>query len=62
MEPLTIGCRDTVGGLDMRFSWPRDVRQRVNDLPDFSCSGGDFLLLVEKFGLAPYLTRHDQQV
>ena len=29
---------------------------------DFSCSGGDFLLLVEKFGLAPYLQRHDQQV
>ena len=27
---------------------------------DFSCSGGDFLLLVEKFGLAPYLQRHDQ--
>jgi hypothetical protein len=61
-QPLTIGCRDTIGGLDMRFSWPRDVRQRVNDPPDFSCSGGDFLLLVEKFGLAPYLQRHDQQV
>jgi hypothetical protein len=59
-QPLTIGCRDTIGGLDMRFSWPRDVRQRVNDPPDFSCSGGDFLLLVEKFGLAPYLQRHDQ--
>jgi hypothetical protein len=27
---------------------------------DFSCSGGDFRLLVEKFGLAPYLQRHDQ--
>jgi hypothetical protein len=61
-QPLTIGCRDTIGGLDMRFSWPRDVRQRVNDPPDFSCSGGDFLLLLEKFGLAPYLIRHDQQV
>jgi hypothetical protein len=61
-QPLTIGCRDTIGGLDLRFSWPRDVRQRVNDPPDFSVSGGDFLLLVEKFGLAPYLIRHDQQV
>ncbi|WP_142282318.1 hypothetical protein [Mycobacterium sp. IEC1808] len=60
--PLTIGCRDTIGGLDMRFSWPRDVRQRVNEPPEFSVSGGDFLLLVEKFGLAPYLQRHDQQV
>src|ERR1700758_3071371 len=61
-QPLTIGCRDTIGGLELRFSWPGDVRQRVNDPPDFSCSGGDFLLLVEKFGLAPYLQRHDQQV
>ena len=59
-QPLTIGCRDTIGGLELRFSWPRDVRQRVNDPPDFSCSGGDFLLLVEKFGLAPYLQRHDR--
>jgi hypothetical protein len=59
-QPLTVGCRDTIGGLDMRFSWPRDVRQRVNDPPDFACSGGDFLLLVEAFGLAPYLQRHDQ--
>ncbi|OBK50373.1 hypothetical protein [Mycobacterium sp. 1081908.1] len=60
--PLTIGCRDTIGGLDMRFSWPGNVRQRVNEPPDFSVSGGDFLLLVEKFGLTPYLQRHDQQV
>jgi hypothetical protein len=59
-QPLTIGCRDTIGGLEMRFSWPRDVRQRNNDPPDFSCSGGDFLLLVEKFGLTPYLHRHDR--
>jgi hypothetical protein len=59
--PLTIGCRDTLGGLDMRFSWPRDVRQRVNEPPEFAVSGGDFLLLVEKFGLAPYLQRHDLQ-
>jgi hypothetical protein len=61
-QPLTIGSRDTIGGLDMRFSWPREVRQRVNEPPDFGVSGGDFLLLVEKFGLAPYLQRHDQQV
>jgi hypothetical protein len=62
MQPLSIGCRDTVGGLDKRFSWPRDVRQRVNEPPDFSVSGADWLTLVEKFGLAPYLHRHDQQV
>jgi hypothetical protein len=61
-QPLTIGCRDTVGGLDMRFSWPGNVRQRVNDPPDFAVSGADWLTLVEKFGLTPYLQRHDQQV
>lgn len=62
VEPLSIGCRDTVGGLDRRFSWPGDVRQRVNEPPDFAVSGGDWLTLVEKFGLAQYLHRHDQQV
>jgi len=62
MQPLSIGCRDTVGGLDKRFSWPGNERQRVNDPPDFSVSGADWLTLVEKFGLAPYLQRHDQQV
>jgi hypothetical protein len=62
MQPISIGCRDTVGGLDRRFSWPRDVRQRVNEPPDFAVSGADWLTLVEKFGLAPYLQRHGQQV
>ncbi|MGO9152694.1 hypothetical protein [Mycobacterium sp.] len=61
VQPLSIGCRDTVGGLDRRFSWPGNVRQRVNEPPDFSVSGADWLTLVEKFGLAPYLQRHDQQ-
>jgi hypothetical protein len=62
MQPISIGCRDTVGGLDRWFSWPRDVRQRVNEPPDFAVSGADWLTLVEKFGLAPYLQRHGQQV
>jgi hypothetical protein len=60
MQPLSIGCRDTVGGLDRRFSWPDDVRQRVNEPPDFAVSGADWLTLVEKLGLAPYLMRHDR--
>jgi hypothetical protein len=62
MQPLSIGCRDTVTGLDQRFSWPGDERQRVNEPPDFQVSGADWLLLVEKFGLTPYLRRHDQHV
>ncbi|BBZ36962.1 hypothetical protein [Mycobacterium conspicuum] len=61
MQPLSIGCRDSTTGLNRRFSWPRDVHQRVNDPPDFSVSGADWLTLVEKFGLTPYLQRHDQQ-
>lgn len=60
MQPLSIGCRDTVGGLDRRFSWPGDVRQRVNEPPDFAVSGADWLTLVEKLGLARYLQRHDR--
>ena len=62
MQPLSIGCRDTVGGLDRRFSWPGDVRQRINEPPEFSVSGADWLTLVEKFGLTQYLHRHDHHV
>jgi hypothetical protein len=25
LQPLTIGCRDSVGGLERRFSWCGDV-------------------------------------
>jgi hypothetical protein len=38
-QPLCIGCRDAVGGLDQRFSWPGNVRQRVNDPPTFRSRG-----------------------
>ncbi len=54
MPPLTISCRDTVSGLDKRFSWPDNVpteRARA----DYEASGTDWLTLVERFGLAPYL-------
>jgi hypothetical protein len=61
-QPLSIGCRDTVGGLDRRFSWPAGVRQRVNDPPEFAVSGADWLTLIEKFGLGPDLQRHDLHV
>ena len=54
MPPLTIGCRDTVSGLDQRFSWPDDVPAE-HARADYEVSGTDWLTLVEKFGLAPYL-------
>jgi hypothetical protein len=54
MPPLTIGCRDSVSGLDFRFSWPDGV---PNDAvrADYTVSGTDWLTLVEAFGLAPHL-------
>lgn len=54
MAPLTIGCRDSVSGLDFRFSWPDGV-PAVAARADYEVSGTDWLTLVEKFGLAPYL-------
>jgi hypothetical protein len=54
MPPLTIGCRDSVSGLDFRFSWPDDVPAEAARA-DYQISGTDWLTLVEKFGLAPYL-------
>jgi hypothetical protein len=60
MAPLTIGCRDSVSGLDFRFSWPDGVP--VEDArSDYEVSGTDWLTLVEKFGLAPHLVRRVEQ-
>jgi hypothetical protein len=56
MAPLTIGCRDSVSGLDFRFSWPDDVPTEAAHA-DYEVSGTDWLTLVEKFGLAPYLIK-----
>lgn len=56
MPPLTIGCRDTVSGLDQRFSWPDDVPTEAARA-DYEVSGTDWLTLVEKLGLAPYLIK-----
>jgi len=56
MAPLTIGCRDSVSGLDFRFSWPEDVPTEAARA-DYEVSGTDWLTLVEKFGLAPYLNK-----
>lgn len=56
MAPLTIGCRDTVSGLDQRFSWPDDVPAE-HARADYEVSGTDWLTLAEKFGLAPHLIK-----
>jgi hypothetical protein len=59
MPPLTIGCRDTAMGLDLRFSWPDNVPTE-KARADYEVSGTDWLTLVETFGLAPYLLRSGQ--
>jgi hypothetical protein len=56
MPPLTIGCRDSVSGLDFRFSWPDDVPAEAARA-DYEVSGTDWLTLVEKLDLAPYLIK-----
>jgi hypothetical protein len=57
MPPLRFGCRDVAGVdyLERRFSWRGDVPQRVDDPAEYSVTPADWLILVEKFGLAPYL-------
>lgn len=52
MAPLTIGCRDSVSGLDFRFSWPDGVPVEAAR-SDYEVAGADWMTLVKKFGLAP---------
>ena len=54
MAPLTIGCRDSVMGLDFRFSWPADAPNE-EARADYEVSGTDWLTLVERFGLGSHL-------
>jgi hypothetical protein len=60
MEELTIACRDGAGNSSFRqrFSWRGQVQQRIDDPADFAVSAADWLVLVEKFGLTPYLEIH----
>jgi hypothetical protein len=60
LQPLTIGCRDSVGGLERRFSWRGNVPVQ-NERAAYVVSGADWLTLVEKFGLAPHLEQQRQQ-
>lgn len=50
MNPLTIGCRDSVSGLDFRFSWPGEVPVE-NARADYEVSGMDWQVLALRFGL-----------
>lgn len=54
MQPLTFSCRDSVSGLDKRFSWHGNV-PAARERADYEVTGADWLTLVEKFGLAQYL-------
>jgi hypothetical protein len=47
--PLTIGCVD-LAGTEFRFSWQGDT-DRSNERAVYVVSGGDWLALVERFGL-----------
>ncbi|MBE1550683.1 hypothetical protein GGC64_004723 [Mycobacterium sp. OAS707] len=54
IAPLTISCRDSVSGLDKRFSWPDDVPAE-HGRADYEVSGADWLTFVQTFGLAERL-------
>jgi hypothetical protein len=56
-QPLTIGCLDLVGS-EFRFSWGVNAA-RPNERPAYVVSGGDWLTLVEAFGLTAQL--HDSR-
>lgn len=64
LAPLSIGCRDVSGKDHLfvltqmvvnRFSWRDKMPMRINRPADWSVSAADWLLLVEIFGLTPYL-------
>ncbi len=60
MPPLIIAGHDSIGVSYFkgnRFSWRGDVPE-VKDPAQYSVSGANWQILVEKFGLAPYLETH----
>lgn len=62
MQPLAVACLEVGGamGVTRRFSWRGDVP--VQDEPaEYAVSGADWLMLVEKFGLAPRLENRGEQ-
>jgi hypothetical protein len=61
-EPLSISCRDSANsaGTQRRFSWDNGASV-VRRPADYAVSGADWLVLVEKVGLAPHLERHGER-
>ncbi|OBK45902.1 hypothetical protein [Mycobacterium sp. 1081908.1] len=57
VEPMPIGCQEHRGALDFssRFAWRGTVPDRVNRPADYSVTAGDWLLLVDEFGLTARL-------
>jgi len=58
MPPLRIAGQGSIGVSYFkgnRFGWRGDVPQRVNDPAEYTVTAADWLILVEKFGLSPYL-------
>ncbi|WP_101951055.1 hypothetical protein [Mycobacterium sp. 3519A] len=54
VQPLSVGCRDSVSGLDFRFSWTGDIPTEAARA-DYEVSGTDWLTLAESFGLVSRL-------
>jgi hypothetical protein len=52
-QRLTIACLD-LAGTRFRFGW-RGGAHRLNERPDYVVSGGDWLAIVETFGVTPQL-------
>jgi len=60
LQPVTIGCQEGKGalGLHARFSWRGDV-QLANKRAAYIVTGRDWVVLVEKCGLASDLEGHE---
>jgi hypothetical protein len=58
LDPLRVGCRDTVG-VEHRFWW-RGRAPVDRGRPMYVVSGGDWLALIDRFGLTADLGRRDQ--
>jgi hypothetical protein len=58
LDPLRIGCRDAIR-MDSRFRWRADAPVDSGRAA-YVVSGGDWLTLVDTFGLTPLLEKREQ--